>query len=83
MEVCSRESMALITMDTGFANQKVYPAGTYPGIIVMRIRNQGAGNVLLVIQRFLEGQDDLEDLSGCTVIVEEHRIRIRRGQRDI
>jgi predicted nuclease of predicted toxin-antitoxin system len=81
--VCRKENMVLITMDIGFANQKVYPAGTHPGIIVVRIRNQGSRNVLSVIRRFLARQANLEELSGCTVIVEEHRIRIRRGQRDI
>jgi predicted nuclease of predicted toxin-antitoxin system len=83
MEVCQKENMVLITMDIGFANQKVYPAGTHPGIIVIRIRSQGVRNVLSVIRRFLARQTNLEELSGCTVIVEEHRIRIRRGQRDI
>lgn len=83
METCHKETLVLITMDTGFANQKAYPAGTHPGIIVMRIKNQGARNVLSVMQRFFERQSDLEELSGCTVIVEEHRIRVRRGLRDI
>ena len=81
MEACNREKLVLVTMDTGFTNQKAYPAGTHPGIIVMRIRNQGARNVLSVMRRFLERQADLEDLYGCTVIMEEHRIRVRRSLR--
>ena len=83
MEVFRKEKLALVTMDTGFTNQKAYPAGTHPGIIVIKIRNQSAVNVLSVMRRFIDKQPALEDLSGCTVIVEEHRVRIRRGLREV
>lgn len=78
MEVCRREGLALITLDVGFANQMAYPAGDHPGVIVLRMKNQAVKNVLSLMERFLAKQVDLEDLSGCTVIVEDHRFRVRR-----
>lgn len=78
MEACRREGLVLITMDVGFANQKVYPAGDHPGVIVLRLKYQAVSNVISAMARFLTKQVDIEDLSGCTVIVEDHRFRVRR-----
>lgn len=83
VDMCNKEGLLLITMDIGFANQRAYPAGTHPGMIVMRVRNQSTRNVISVMKRFLGGQVDLEDLAGCTVIVEENRYRVRRGLREV
>ena len=81
MEACRREGLVLITLDIGFANQKAYPAGSHPGVIVVRIKNQGVTSILSVMERFLAGKTDFDELSGCTMIVEEHRFRVRRGLR--
>ncbi|RJP35143.1 MAG: hypothetical protein C4536_01235 [Actinobacteria bacterium] len=80
---CKREGLVLITMDIGFANQSAYPAGTHPGMIVIRVRNQSTKSVISVMKRFLGKQVDLEDFAGCTVIVEENRYRVRRGLREV
>ena len=78
MDVCLREGVALVTMDIGFANQKVYPAGDHHGVIVLRLKNQSVANVLSSMERFIAQQADFGDLAGCTVIVEDHRFRVRR-----
>ncbi len=83
VDMCNKEGLVLITMDIGFANQRAYPAGTHPGMIVIRVRNQSTRSVLSVMKRFLDKQTELEDLAGCTVIVEENRYRVRRGLREV
>jgi len=80
---CKKEGLVLITMDIGFANQRAYPAGTHPGMIVIRVRNQSTKSVIYVMKRFLGKQAELEDLAGCTVIVEENRYRVRRSLREV
>ncbi len=83
VDMCNKEGLVLITMDIGFANQRAYPAGTHPGMIVIRVRNQSTRSVLSVMKRFLDKQTELEDLAGCTVIVEENRYRVRRSLREV
>jgi predicted nuclease of predicted toxin-antitoxin system len=78
MEACRGEGLALITLDVGFANQILYPAGEHPGVIVIRMKNQAAANIISAMTRFLAKQADLDDLAGCTVIVEEQRFRVRK-----
>ena len=83
VDMCNKGGLVLITMDIGFANQRAYPAGTHPGMIVIRIKNQSTRSVLSVMKRFLDKQADFADLAGCTVIVEENRYRVRRGLREV
>jgi hypothetical protein len=47
----------------------------------MKTKSQGAKNVLSVMERLLAKQIDFQDLSGCRVIVEKSRFRVRRGLR--
>ncbi|MCG2767887.1 MAG: DUF5615 family PIN-like protein [Anaerolineae bacterium] len=38
--VCQREGYALVTMDMDFADIRAYPPEQYPGIIVLRLKQQ-------------------------------------------
>jgi len=74
--VCQRERRALITLDTGFADLRVYPPGEYSGLIVLRLRRQDKPYVLGVIGRLMS-IFSVESLEGHLWIVEEGRVRIR------
>jgi predicted nuclease of predicted toxin-antitoxin system len=41
IDVCRREQRALITLDLDFSNILAYPPAEYPGIVVLRLANQG------------------------------------------
>ena len=74
--VCQRESRAILTLDTDFANIQSYPPGAYAGIIVLRLQRQDKAHVVDVVARIVP-QLDVEALRGTLWIVDEHRIRIR------
>lgn len=67
----------LLTLDRGFGDVRANPPGTHPGIVVLRPMNQDVASIHELVDRFLE-LGKLEDLRGCTVVVEPERIRIRR-----
>lgn len=69
---------AVVTADLGFADVRTYPLGSHDGIIVTRFPNEIPVVDLnaAVMKALAELGDD--DLRGALVIVEPHRIRIRR-----
>jgi predicted nuclease of predicted toxin-antitoxin system len=76
INVCSRESRALITLDLDFSNILIYPPSKYVGIVVLRLIDQAHRTVEAAIRRVLELLPQ-ESVVGTLWIVEEHRIRIR------
>jgi len=80
MKTCKRKGMVLVTLDKGFANIQTFPPGTHAGVITLRLHRQGARTILRAFKEFLN-RVNLEDLKGCTVIVEEKRFRVRRPQK--
>jgi len=51
--VCRREGRAIITLDMDFANILRYPLQDYPGIIVLRLKDQSRSPVFAVMLRLL------------------------------
>ncbi len=74
--VCKEEERALVTLDTDFADIRTYPPNDYPGIIVLRLRQQDKQHVLNSFESIalLFAHEQLE---GNLWIVEEQHIRIR------
>lgn len=77
-QVCKAEDRILVTLDTDFTNIRMYPPQAYPGIIVLRLRQQDKLNILTVMLRLLPILK-VELLSNQLWIVNENRIRIRSG----
>ena len=77
-EVCRAEGRAIVSFDLDFANVRDYPPGDYPGLIVLRLADQGRPHALRVFASVLDLLDR-EELAGCLWVVEEHRVRIRRA----
>ena len=76
-EAATNEDMMLLMLDLEFGDLRKYPPGNHPGIILFRPRSLGP----LAVNRFIEqfvGETDLMPLSGCLVIVEPNRVRVRR-----
>jgi predicted nuclease of predicted toxin-antitoxin system len=76
LEVTSRESRALITLDQGFTDIRRYPPSEHPGRIVLRFGRQDKPHVLSHFAALVPLLER-EPLSGRLWIVEEHQVRIR------
>ena len=78
--LCKRESRILITPDLDFSDERVYPPGTHPGIILLRVWHQISPEVMAheVAQR-VSGLDEAK-IAGNIVVLEPDSIRIRKAQ---
>lgn len=74
--VCQRESRALVTLDTDFADIRVYPPEEYPGLVVLRLDRQDKSYVLSVFKGIIP-MLAIEPLNDRLWIVEPNRVRIR------
>jgi predicted nuclease of predicted toxin-antitoxin system len=71
------EGRMLFTLDLEFANLHKFPPGSHPGVVLFRPQSMGPLAVNGFITQVIE-ETDLSSLSGCLVIVDPMRIRIRR-----
>jgi predicted nuclease of predicted toxin-antitoxin system len=78
-ERVTREGRMLTTLDRGFGNIRSYPPGEHPGIIVLRLPDQRPAHVGAALRSLLY-RGSLEELAGCTVVVEPGRLRVRRPE---
>lgn len=76
--VCRVERRALVTLDTDFADIRVYPPEAHAGLVVLRLKRQDRPHVLDVLRRLLPLLVT-ERLDGRLWIVDEERVRIRGG----
>ncbi len=74
--VCKTEERILITLDTDFADLRLYPPEKYSGLLVLRLGKQDKPHVLSVFRRILKVLSE-ESIMGHLWIVNETRIRIR------
>ena len=75
-EVCQREKRVLLTLDTDFADIKMYPPKELFGIVVFRLKKQDKPYVLSIARHLLKVLPN-EPLEQLLWIVEDSRIRIR------
>jgi predicted nuclease of predicted toxin-antitoxin system len=71
------EDRMVFTLDLDFADLRKFPPGSHPGIILFRPRSMGPLAVNEFVLKFAQ-ETDLTSLARCLVIVEPHRIRVRR-----
>ncbi len=74
--LCQREGRVLVTLDMDFADIRNYPPAEFPGLIVLRLRQQDKPYVLDVFMRLMEVLEQ-EPVERQLWIVEETQIRIR------
>lgn len=72
------EQRFLITADKGFANVRVYPAGSHAGVLLLRPDEDGIRPVVDLLERVLTNFD-LTQLSGTVTVVTPRGVRIRRA----
>lgn len=74
-ELCCKENKVIVTFDTDFGDVRRVPYPNFPGVLVLRLRNQSPRRVSSALGRFLE-KIDIKDISGTIAIIEEDRHRI-------
>jgi predicted nuclease of predicted toxin-antitoxin system len=74
--VCQREHRILVTLDLDFADIRAYPPAQYPGLIVLRLKQQDKPHVLGILSRLVRLFAS-EPLERHLWIVEEAQTRIR------
>jgi predicted nuclease of predicted toxin-antitoxin system len=74
--LCQLEGRILVTLDMDFSDIRTYLPAEYPGLVVLRLRQQDKPHVLDVFVRLVQVLDQ-EPMEGYLWIVEENRIRIR------
>jgi len=75
--VCKVEGRTLVTLDLDFSDIRTYPPAEYPGIIVLRPRNQAKPTVLALVNQLIALLETDEPLTGHLWIVQETGLRIR------
>ena len=76
ISVCGQENRVLITLDTDFADIRLYPPAHSAGLIVLRLQKQDKCHVLDVLIRLLKVIPK-EPVEERLWIVEEAHIRVR------
>lgn len=76
ISICRAEQRTLITLDTDFADIRLYPPTETSGVIVLRLQKQDKHQVLGILKRLLEVLPR-EPVQGRLWIVEETSIRVR------
>lgn len=71
-----REGRALLTMDKGIADVRVYPPEHYAGLVLFRPPSSGRGAVLAFVRRHLPTILQA-DLAGHLLVVTERSVRVR------
>lgn len=73
-----QERRVLLSRDVDFADLLAFPVGSHHGIVVARLANEHPMSFLAgLMVRALTGLE-ASDTHGCLLIVEEHRVRVRR-----
>ncbi len=75
--VCRMEGRALLSLDCGLDDIRANPPAEYPGIVVLRARNQEIDTRLSLVRRLI-ALLGTHPLVGTLWIVDERRVRIRR-----
>lgn len=76
------ENRVIFTLDSDFADVRRFPPGEHPGVVLFRPRTFGPQEVNGFIESF-DAKPDLVELAGALVIVEPHRIRVRRREQRV
>jgi predicted nuclease of predicted toxin-antitoxin system len=71
----------LLTLDVEFGDLRKYPPGTHPGVVLFRPRSSGPITVNRFVTEFARNSD-LQLLTGCVVVVDPSRTRVRWPQRE-
>ncbi len=79
LEAARAEDRVLMSFDLGFADIRRYPPGAHAGIVVFRLKDQRWKTLEKPVRR-LVSTGALKELRQGLAIVDENRVRFRRGE---
>jgi predicted nuclease of predicted toxin-antitoxin system len=79
VNAAAADGRMLFSLDRGLADTRIRPAGSHPGIVALRTGDQATAAVMGVLRTFLENHD-IDNMSGCIVVVRGHLVRVRRPE---
>ena len=77
-DICRTEGRAIVTLDKDFADVRTFPPEDYAGLVVLRTTLQGKAAIMRVFSAVIPLLGT-EPLAGCLWIVEDTRVRVRKG----
>ena len=77
LDYAIKHNMLIITSDLGFAELAVFEQRTVPGIIILRLRNPNAEQMVAYIKDLLTGPF-AEGMQQSITVIEPHQIRRTR-----
>lgn len=77
MQAATDAGRMVVTPDRGVGDIRAFPPGTHAGVVVLRPLSQDPASIIALVDRLLDVHA-LEQFSGCVVIVEPQRVRVRR-----
>jgi len=79
LQAAATEDRMLMSFDLGFADIREYPPGTHAGIVVFRLKDQRWKTLQKPVRRLIS-TGALRELRRGLAIVDENRVRFRRGK---
>ena len=77
MHRAQQEGRTVITFDADFADISEFPLGTHSGVIRLRVFPQTLEILHPILEREL-AELQKTNISGCLVIIDNQRVRVRR-----
>ncbi|MDP1526886.1 MAG: DUF5615 family PIN-like protein [Rhodocyclaceae bacterium] len=74
-QVVNTEGRFLITQDLDFSDTRQFAPGTHPGVLLLRLREPGAGALVAAVQAIAT---EIGEWAGCFVVATENKVRIKR-----
>jgi len=80
IETAQKLDRILISLNGDFADIITYPPSKYKGILSLQVRNHPEiiPDIITILKRYLEEFRDMRDYKGKLILVEPHRIRVRK-----
>ena len=80
IEAAQRENAILLSLNGDFSDIVAFPPASYSGIIALHIKNrtQSIDSLLARLITYLDGNQVQGEYNGLLILVEAHRIRLKR-----
>ena len=73
INIAREKNLVLITRDSDFADEMMYPPGSHPGIIVLKVHPTIPR---LLSEKLLEALNRLENIIGKLIIINNYKVEI-------
>ena len=76
-DAARRNERCFVTQDLDFSDIRQFKPGTHAGILLVRLREPGANNLVTRITAVAQ-REGLDSFAGCFIVLSDRKLRIRR-----